>query len=104
MTNSKDGDDAMETDENAQPLIPIASLQTTLELSLLQAANLLPNPPPTTAKAKAMKARAGGKAGGAAAAVADDTPVDFVHKKLKKMNTDMYYRQHKFNLLAEESE
>ena len=105
MTDNKDGDDAMETDENSQPLIPIASLQTTLELSLLQAANLLPNPPPTTAKAKAMKARAGGKAGGAAAAaVADDTPVDFVHKKLKKMNTDMYYRQHKFNLLAEESE
>jgi len=105
MTNNKDGDDAMETDENAQPLIPIASLQTTLELSLLQAANLLPNPPPITAKAKAMKARAGGKAGGAAAAAAaDDTPVDFVHKKLKKMNTDMYYRQHKFNLLAEESE
>ena len=55
---------------------------------------------------KAKKARVvGGKAGtAAAAAVADDTPVDFVHKKLKKMNTDMYYRQHKFNLLAEESE
>lgn len=102
MTSSTDGKDAMETDENSQPLIPIVSLQTTLELSLLQSANLLPNPPPTTAKAKAMKGR-GGK-GGAAAAAADDTPVDFVHKKLKKINTDMYYRQHKFNLLAEESE
>ena len=101
MTSSKDGNNAMETDENSQALIPIASLQTTLELSLLQSANLLPNPPPTTAKAKAMKAR-GGKGGSAAAA--DDTPVDFVHKKLKKINTDMYYRQHKFNLLAEESE
>mmetsp|Transcript_4637 Transcript_4637/g.7135 ORF Transcript_4637/g.7135 Transcript_4637/m.7135 type:complete len:1629 (-) Transcript_4637:94-4980(-) len=100
MANDKDGDDAMDTNENSQPLIPIVTLQTTLELSLLQSANLLPNPPPTTAKAKAMKARAGGKAG----AAADDTPVDFVHKKLKKMNTDMYYRQHKFNLLAEESE
>lgn len=105
MANDKDGDAAMETDENSLPLIPIVSLQTTLELSLLQSANLLPNPPPTTAKAKALKARAaGGKAGAAASATADDTPVDFVHKKLKKMNTDMYYRQHKFNLLAEESE
>eukprot|EP00986_Skeletonema_menzelii_P019154 scaffold27070_cov147-Skeletonema_menzelii.AAC.17 len=103
MTSSKNGDDAMETDENSQPLIPIVSLQTTLELSLLQSANLLPNPPPTTAKAKAIKAR-GGKGGAAAAVAADDTPVDFVHKKLKKINTDMYYRQHKFNLLAEESE
>jgi hypothetical protein len=101
--NDTDGNDAMmETDQNSsQPLIPISSLQTTLELSLLQSANLLPNPPPMANKAK--KARViGGKAG--AAAAADDTPVDFVHKKLKKMNTDMYYRQHKFNLLAEESE
>ena len=100
--NIKDGNDAMDTDDNAQPLIPIALLQTSLELPLLQSANLLPNPPPTTKKAT--KARVGGKAGGATAGGAEETPVDFVHKKLKKMNTDMYYRQHKFNLLAEESE
>jgi len=102
MTNNSDGDDTMGTDQNSssQPLIPIASLQTTLELSLLQSANLLPNPPPM---AKAKKARVAGKVG-AATTAADDTPVDFVHKKLKKMNTDMYYRQHTYILLAEESE
>ncbi|KAL7538480.1 hypothetical protein ACHAXR_008594 [Thalassiosira sp. AJA248-18] len=100
------------------PLIPITLLQTTLELSLLQSANLLPNPPPTAVKPKnkrqvlmkkgtATKVAGGttASAASAAAAVAEaDTPKSHLQKKLKKLNTDMYYRQHKFNLLAEESE
>eukprot|EP00571_Detonula_confervacea_P014189 CAMPEP_0172308820 /NCGR_PEP_ID=MMETSP1058-20130122/9299_1 /TAXON_ID=83371 /ORGANISM="Detonula confervacea, Strain CCMP 353" /LENGTH=1849 /DNA_ID=CAMNT_0013021327 /DNA_START=27 /DNA_END=5573 /DNA_ORIENTATION=+ len=78
------------------PLLPLTSLQTCLELPLLQAANLLPHPLPTAAK-KAPKSKA-------LAQKAASGPAGALAKKLKKMNTDMYYRQHKFNLLQEESE
>ncbi|KAL9187407.1 hypothetical protein ACHAXT_001510 [Thalassiosira profunda] len=94
-----DADDMDEdgTEDSGKPLIPITSLQTALELPLLEAANLLPHPPPTAAKPKKAPK-------GKAAAAEPDTPTSFLQKKLKKLNTDMYYRQHKFNLLAEEGE
>ena len=87
--------------KNLHPLIPISILQTTLELSLLQDANLLPDVPPSTAAAK-RPAKGKGKA--TQQKVEPETSKDVVTKKLKKINTDLYYRQHKFNLLAEESE
>ena len=102
-----DVDDPKKEDDNnsSLPLIPIALLQTTLELSLLQSANLLPNPPPTTAK---QPKRAPTKKAKAKAVVPkakqEETPKTHLEKRLKKINTDMFYRQHKFNLLAEESE
>ena len=88
------------------PLIPITALQTTLELSLLEASNLLPAVPPTAKKRPSPTKKKKGSAGGTptVAAEPDTSKEVYIHKKLKKMNTDMYYRQHKFNLLAEESE
>lgn len=83
------------------PLIPISILQTTLEISLLQDANLLPDVPPSTSAAAK---RPPDKGKGKATPAEPDTSKDVITKKLKKINTDLYYRQHKFNLLAEESE
>ena len=80
-----------------EPLLPIASLQITLELPLLQAAGLLPSPPQQVSAAQARKQ-------GGRGPPAPDGPMAATLKKVKKINTDMYYRQHKFNLLAEESE
>jgi len=87
------------------PPVPVTLLQTTLELPLLEAANLLPQPPPPPpTPASKRKTAAGGAKDQPPQQQQHDTPMSFVQKKLKKMNTDMYYRQHKFNLLAEESE
>ncbi|KAL7470413.1 hypothetical protein ACHAXS_010651 [Conticribra weissflogii] len=97
--NDKAGVAADENTAISLPLIPITTLQTSLELSLLESADLLPQPSnASTATAPAKRILKSGKA------VEPETPVSLVQKRLKKINTDMYYRQHKFNLLAEESE
>lgn len=108
---TKDNDAA--TKKNVQhPLIPITVFQTTLELSLLEAANLLPKVPPNMV-AKQQRPLKGKSSTGSSPSknkTASSTPVEpetsktYIQKKLKKLNTDMYYRQHKFNLLSEESE
>ena len=72
------------------PLLPIQMLQGTLELGMLQNANLLPAPPSAAAAVEK-------ETSAAAAAV-------LMNKRIKKLTTDMYYRQSKFNLLGEESQ
>eukprot|EP00584_Thalassiosira_punctigera_P000663 CAMPEP_0172529622 /NCGR_PEP_ID=MMETSP1067-20121228/3661_1 /TAXON_ID=265564 ORGANISM="Thalassiosira punctigera, Strain Tpunct2005C2" /NCGR_SAMPLE_ID=MMETSP1067 /ASSEMBLY_ACC=CAM_ASM_000444 /LENGTH=340 /DNA_ID=CAMNT_0013313715 /DNA_START=28 /DNA_END=1047 /DNA_ORIENTATION=- len=90
---TNDNGDANEAEAGDAP-VSITSIQAALELTLLEAAGMLPNPPPASVKKAPRK-------GGTPVV---ETPVTAAEKKLKKMNTDMYYRQHKFNLLAEESE
>lgn len=64
-------------EDNKKPWvpIPIRTFQSSLEPSLLAASGLLPN-----------------------------KSVDFFIKRIKKVNTEMFYRQKKVNLLQEESE
>ncbi|KAL7537755.1 hypothetical protein ACHAWF_005888, partial [Thalassiosira exigua] len=95
---------------DAAPAIPVRSLQASLELPLLAAAGLLPAPPAARPRAAAGRAaaEAAAKGGGGKAkdpsAAASAASADFARKKLKKINTDLHYRQRKFNLLAEEGE
>ena len=63
------------SEQMCQPLLPIASLQTSLELSLLETANLLPTPPATASKAKTKLM---------ASSDTVETPLMHIHKKLKK--------------------
>jgi len=107
MEDAATTDDSKEEDstpakneKKLHPLIPISILQTTLELSLLQDANLLPDVPPSSTSATSKRPAKGKKS----TIVEPETSKDVITKKLKKINTDLYYRQHKFNLLAEESE
>lgn len=74
LTSSKESDSSKSTDDDLIP-IPVRKFQLSLEPTLLAASELLPN-----------------------------KSVDFFIKRMKKVNTEMFYRQKKVNLMQEESE
>ena len=81
-----------EESKTSQPLLSPSLLQTSLEFSFLQDANLLP--PAVASKAPKKKK--------------EDPSISPVlasaKQKYMKVNANLYYRQHKFNMFVEESE
>eukprot|EP00804_Cyclotella_cryptica_P017002 CCRYP_003263-RA/>CCRYP_003263-RA protein AED:0.01 eAED:0.01 QI:1784/1/1/1/1/1/4/343/1697 len=86
-------------DQEERPLLPPELLQTSLEFSLLQDANLLPAASTTTAPSKQpVKKKDDATPSTIGPALAS------AKQKYMKVNANLYYRQHKFNIFAEESE
>lgn len=82
--------------QGGQPLLPPELLQTSLEFSFLRDANLLPAA--TTSSKQLVKKK------DEAASSAMGHVLSSAKQKYMKVNANLYYRQHKFNIFAEESE
>ena len=89
QSNQMDTTEDSSPPSNDLPLLPTSLLQTSLELPLLEQVGMLPKAIPLKKKNPNQP---------------DKTPASDAVRRLRKLNTDLYYRQNKFNLLAEESE